>query len=314
MCTGDDKTEVMSNAWCCSARSGLSAGARSWALTNDVEVILASRRGGYLGQVVAASTRRVRRLRTQLACSEDEQRWLPFARAVIEAKINKQIVLLQRMTRRERHDELAEANAAMRGLAAMLADANTRDEIMGLEGAAAREYFTALRCVVPEPLRFNGRSRRPPLDVVNAALSYGYTLLLGEAVAALAAAGLDPAIGLLHTDADRRPSLALDLIEEFRPLVVDQVVITAARTGRLGAEHGRSARVSPGFCLPRPVGRLFWTATNGVCCIRRAVPCPVMRVVFVGICLVPLCGTCWTGIGVLGQATVDPDQLYWVVV
>jgi CRISP-associated protein Cas1 len=87
---------------------------------------------------------------------------------------------------------------------------------------------------VPAPLRFEGRSRRPPLDVINAALSFGYTLLLGEAVA-----GLDPAIGILHADADRRPSLALDLIEEFRPLIVDQVVLTAARTSRLRPEHGR---------------------------------------------------------------------------
>src|SRR5689334_13392801 len=115
----------------------------------------------------------------------------------------------------------------------MLPDATTRDEIMGLEGAAAREYFTAVGRAVPEQLRFAGRSRRPPLDLVNAALSFGYTILLGEAVAALAAAGLDPAIGLLHADADRRPSLALDLIEEFRPLVVDQVVITAARRDQL---------------------------------------------------------------------------------
>src|SRR5207248_2932970 len=99
--------------------------------------------------------------------------------------------------------------------------------------------FGALGLLVPEPLRFDGRSRRPPLDVVNAALSLGYTLLLGEAVAALAAAGLDPAIGLLHTDADRRPSLALDLVEEFRPLIVDQVVITACTGGRLTVEHGR---------------------------------------------------------------------------
>lgn len=82
--------------------------------------------------------------------------------------------------------------------------------------------------------------RLGPTVLEEAALSFGYTILAGEAVAALAAVGLDPAIGLLHADADRRPSLALDLMEEFRPLIVDQVVLAAIRQNRLTAEHGRA--------------------------------------------------------------------------
>ncbi|GLI00899.1 CRISPR-associated endonuclease Cas1 [Phytohabitans aurantiacus] len=230
---------------------GLSAGARSWALTNDVEVLLASRRGGYLGQLMAGTSRRVQRLRTQLACADDPARTLPLGRAVVEAKIRKQVVLIQRLTRRDHHEELAATVAAMRTLLEMLPDAATIEETMGVEGAAARSYFQALGLLVPAPLRFEGRSRRPPMDVVNAALSFGYTILLGEATAALAAAGLDPAIGLLHTPADRRPSLALDLIEEFRPLVVDQVVVTAARSRRLGPEHGRTEDGRTGVLLTK---------------------------------------------------------------
>jgi CRISPR-associated protein Cas1 len=229
---------------------GLSAGARSWALTNNVEVAVASRRGTYLGQLIGG-TRRVGRLRALLDCTDDPARWLPFARTVIDAKVSKQIVLLQRLTRRDRHEQIAAAVAAMRGLLTMLPDATTRDELMGLEGAAAREYFAVVGLLVPEPLRFTVRSRRPPMDVVNSALSFGYTLLLGEAVAALAAAGLDPAIGLLHADADNRPSLALDLIEEFRPLIVDQIVLTAARAERLGPVHGRTDTGRTGVLLTR---------------------------------------------------------------
>lgn len=230
---------------------GLSAGARSWALTNEVEVVFASRRGGYLGQLLTGSSRRVGRLRTQLAHADDPARTVPFGRAVVEAKIRKQIVLVQRLTRRGEHEQPARAVATMRTLLGMLPQAGTIEEIMGVEGAAARSYFQALGAIMPEPLRFEGRSRRPPLDVVNAALSFGYTLLLGEATAALAAAGLDPAIGLLHTPADRRPSLALDLIEEFRPLVVDQVVVTATRNGRLGLEHTRTEEGRAGVLLTK---------------------------------------------------------------
>jgi CRISPR-associated protein Cas1 len=228
---------------------GLSAGARAWALANDVDVVLASRRGNYLGQLVSGSTRRVDRLRALLACADDLGRAIPLGRAVVEAKIGKQVVLVQRLIRRDRHEDVVEHVAAMRSLLVMLPAATDRDQLMGVEGAAAREYFAALGLLLPEPLGFAGRNRRPPLDVVNAALSFGYTLLLGEAVAALAAAGLDPAIGLLHLPADRRPSLALDLVEEFRPLVVDQVVVTAARAGRLGPEHGRSEEGRAGVLL-----------------------------------------------------------------
>ncbi|MEO3747193.1 CRISPR-associated endonuclease Cas1 [Plantactinospora sp. B5E13] len=228
---------------------GLSAGARSWALSSGVEVILASRRGHYLGQLSSGSTRRVARLRAQLACADDSTRAIPFGRAAIEAKIRKQITLIQRFTRRDNHEDLAAAVDAMRRMLALLPDATTRDEVMGVEGAAARAYFTGLSAAVPEPLRFVGRSRRPPLDLVNAALSYGYTLLTGEAVAALAAAGLDPAIGLLHTDTDRRPSLALDLIEEFRPLVVDQAITTLARANQLRPEHARTEDGRAGILL-----------------------------------------------------------------
>lgn len=137
----------------------------------------------------------------------------------------------------------------MRGYAVMLPEATTRAEIMGLEGASAHAYFQAWTAVLDPELRFTGRNRRPPLDVVNSALSFGYAVLLSEAVSALAAAGLEPAIGFLHTEHDGRPSLALDLIEEFRPLVVDQVVMEALRRHRLRVEHGRHDEDRGGILL-----------------------------------------------------------------
>lgn len=89
------------------------------------------------------------------------------------------------------------------------------------------------------------------MDVADAALSYLYTILLGESVSALYAAGLDPAIGVLHSDHERRPSLALDLMEEFLPFVVDQVVLTAARSRALTDNHGRSEEGRPGELLTK---------------------------------------------------------------
>jgi CRISPR-associated protein Cas1 len=242
----DVPRETVSRIVCFGAVS-LSAGVRSWALRGGIEAVFVSGRGTYQGAVVPADGgTRVARLRAQLQAADDPQRALAFGRLVTTAKISKQVTLLARLCRPETVDPIHEAITTMRGALEGIPHAGSRQEVMGWEGAAARAYFAALGELVPAEVRFSGRTRRPPRDVVNAALSYGYALLASEATTALRAAGLDPAIGLLHADHERRPSLALDIMEEFRPLVVDQVVITAATRGWLGPEHGEHLRPRAG--------------------------------------------------------------------
>lgn len=108
---------------------------------------------------------------------------------------------------------------------------------MGHEGMATREYFRAWRLVLDAQWGFTSRQRRPPPDLVNAMLSFGYTLLLHEAIAAVEMARLDPAVGFLHQARWGRPNLALDLMEEFRPLIVDAVVLRCATTGMITCEE-----------------------------------------------------------------------------
>lgn len=236
----------------CFGAIGISAGLRSWALSSGVDMVFLSRRGSYLGHAWAAgSSQRITRLRAQLSFADDDARLMPFARAVVEAKVRKEIVLLQRFARRDNAEAVMAKAERMDRLLAMLGDCGTRDEVMGIEGAAAREYFAALEQIVPEDMSFTGRSRQPPEDVVNSALSYGYAIILAETVSALCAAGLDPGIGFLHAEQDRRPSLALDLMEEFRPLIVDQVVIAAARKAELRPEHGHREETGHGVLLTK---------------------------------------------------------------
>ncbi len=236
----------------CFGAVGISAGLRSWALDTDVDMVFISRRGSYLGHAwAAAGRRRMTRLRAQISVADDNDRRIPFARAVVEAKVRKQMILLQRIARRDNTELVTAAVRKLDRLLAMLPECATRDELMGIEGTAAREYFAVLGQIVPEGLRFTGRSRQPMADVMNAALSYGYAIMLGEAVSALCAAGLDPAIGMLNVEEDRRPSLALDLMEEFRPLIVDQVVVSAARRAELRPEHGRREETLNGVLLTK---------------------------------------------------------------
>lgn len=228
---------------------GLSAGARTWALANDVDVILASRRGNYLGALVGDHwPARCSRVKAQLALDGTEQQ-VRTARAIVDAKIGHQIVVLQRFGRRTHREEVRTAVGQMRQYRMMLPDANGQAELMGLEGAAAKTYWPCYGSLFPEELKFEERSRQPPRDVANSALGFLYTVLQGECVTALHAVGLDPGIGVLHSTNDRNPSLAFDLMEEFRPLIVDRTVLQAARRRSLTAQHGRSADDKPGVLL-----------------------------------------------------------------
>lgn len=133
---------------------------------------------------------------------------------------------------------VADTTAHMHAWRSSLTDARTLDESMGNEGACSNAYFDALSACVPADVTFDGRSRRPPRDLPNAALSYGYAILLSECIGALHAGGLEPSLGIAHAPTDKRPSLALDLMEQFRPLLVDQTVMALLRTRKLRLERG----------------------------------------------------------------------------
>lgn len=144
----------------CFGAVGISAGLRSWALASDVDLVFLSRRGTYLGHAwPAAGGRRLARLRAQLSVADDADRALRFARAVVSAKAGKQKILLQRLARRDNHETVLDAVRQIDHLLTMLADCATRNEVMGIEGAAAHAYFVAVGEVVPQAMRFNGRSR-----------------------------------------------------------------------------------------------------------------------------------------------------------
>ncbi len=119
-----------------------------------------------------------------------------------------------------------------------LPNATTTDSIRGHEGDSARVYFEVLPSLVRPPRRadfpMNGRTRRPPLDRVNALLSFVYALVQSDCMSGLVAAGLDPDVGFLHVDRPGRPSLALDLLEEFRTLVADRLVLALINRQQIG--------------------------------------------------------------------------------
>jgi CRISPR-associated protein Cas1 len=133
--------------------------------------------------------------------------------------------------------------AAVRRLAVILrrveAERDGLDALRGLEGEAGQLYFSVFDSLIridDAALRFRGRSRRPPLDSMNALLSFLYTLLTHDCRSAAEGVGLDPAVGFLHRDRPGRPSLALDLMEELRPVLADRLALSLINRRQIGAD------------------------------------------------------------------------------
>ena len=163
---------------------------------------------------------------------------LPAARAMVRGKIRNCRVLLRRNAR----DDVSETVAGLAELAARAAAVDNVASLLGIEGAAARAYFQAFASMIRpehqlpgEAFGFEGRNRRPPRDAVNCLLSFCYALLVKDLVATCLGVGLNPYLGVYHRPRFGRPSLALDLAEEFRPLLADSVALNAVNNGEVRA-------------------------------------------------------------------------------
>jgi CRISPR-associated protein Cas1 len=186
--------------------------------------------GGWLVAVTAGPAQRNVQMRlAQYHVAADDHRSLHIARALVAGKIRNQRTML----RRNHRNRPAAALTEMNRLAAHAERARTAEQLLGLEGSASRVYFASFAGLLREDANFDftARTRRPPTDPVNALLSLLYSLLAKECLRAALAAALDPYVGFFHRARYGRPSLALDLAEEFRPIVADSVAVTVVNTG-----------------------------------------------------------------------------------
>ena len=161
---------------------------------------------------------------------------LPIARRMVFGKIKNCRTLLRRNHKEPPVAVLAELDR----LADRAEMASSLDTLLGIEGAAARTYFSEFPGMIKADsleFDFRGRNRRPPRDPVNAVLSFLYAMLIKQATVTALAVGFDPYLGFYHQPKYGKPALALDLVEEFRPLVADSVCLTLINNGELGPEH-----------------------------------------------------------------------------
>ncbi len=210
--------------------------ALSYLLESGTDTVFLTVEGRYKGRLVGPVGGNVPLRLCQYKRYSDPQWTLETARAIVLAKLHNTRVLLRRYARRMGEGELEAADGDKSGALAAAADqldelivtagrCRTVNSLSGVEGRGAAVYFSVFRCLIKGEWEFSGRNRRPPRDPVNALLSFGYTILTHNVESAVRAVGLDPYLGFLHQVAYNRPSLALDLVEEFRPIVVDSVVL-----------------------------------------------------------------------------------------
>lgn len=217
----------------CFGRVSASPSAMALCAERGVALSFLSPGGRLLARVDAPGSGSVVVRRAQVRAADDAARTITIARAVVAGKIQSQRQNLLRSARDARSDADAEtlrrtANLLLQSVEA-LQHAGMLDVVRGYEGESTRLYFEHIALMtpdVPKPLRFVKRSRRPPKDAANALLSFLYGVLTNDCASALAAVGLDPSIGFLHADRPGRPSLALDLVEEFRAPLADRLAIT----------------------------------------------------------------------------------------
>ena len=221
----------------CIGRAMLSPSLMGHCAQLGVTITFLTAHGRFLARVEGPVSGNVLLRREQYRCSDDETKCAGLIRHILVGKLANQRTVIRRALRDHGpgmpEDGRAILETTQQRLAtmarALLREDQTQDQLRGCEGEAARSYFSVFdRLIrVDEPaLRFGGRNRRPPLDPINALLSFLYTLLTHDCRSALESVGLDPAVGFLHRPRPGRASLALDLAEEFRPFFADRLALS----------------------------------------------------------------------------------------
>ncbi|MBP9712282.1 MAG: type I-C CRISPR-associated endonuclease Cas1 [Sterolibacterium sp.] len=205
-----------------------------------IGLVFCNEHGRFKGRLEGPVSGNVLLRRAQHTHTDDSTFTLTLARHFVAGKIaNSRRVLLRAAREAQAADEQQTLSRAADDLAAALRSlpaANSLDILRGIEGAAARQYFAGLNLVVRQDKRatfiMDGRSRRPPRDRMNALLSFLYSLLMNDSRGAIEAAGLDPQIGFLHALRPGRAALALDLMEELRPMA-ERLALTLINRGQI---------------------------------------------------------------------------------
>ncbi len=204
-------------------------------LKYDIPIYLISPRGRYLGTIQKLQHRNIEARLSQYRVYFDNQRRLKIAKQIVYGKIKNHLSMLYRLRRLHSY-QLDLYIQQILAIKSMCLNVDSIQKLRGYEGMVAKYYFQGLGKCLPYGFAFQCRSSRPPKDPANSLLSFGYTLLASSVMTAIETNGLDPFIGLVHESIRNNPALVLDLMEEFRTIIVDNLVIYLIESEKISME------------------------------------------------------------------------------
>lgn len=217
-------------------------------LKRGINILFYSTNGAYFGRLISTSHVNVQRQRKQADIGKNKEFQRSFSKRIIDAKIRNQIVILRRYARNRDLKVDFEVNQ-MQNMLKKVSSANNIEQIMGYEGISARLYFKVLGKLIEPQFSFSGRSRRPPLDPFNSMISLGYSIIMNELYGKIEGKGLNPYFGIMHKDHEKHPTLASDLMEEWRAVLIDSVAMSMLNGHELTKDDFYTDLENPGVFL-----------------------------------------------------------------
>lgn len=236
---------------------GITSGALTEALRLHIPLIYLSPNGRLLGKLVSEEFMNGPRQKKQILLTTDSEICLRLSVRTIGAKIHNEVVFARRLARANTDKDLTSNIHELEKLEERVHKARSINELSGLEGIAARRYFDLLSATLPEVFRFSKRTKHPAQDPANAMLNFAYTLLYSEVVAILEAEGLNPYFGFMHQLRKNHCALASDLMEEYRSVLADPLVVNFLKHSNVRPEDFEGSETEGGRHLRPELIREF---------------------------------------------------------
>lgn len=219
-------------------------------LKRGVNILYYSTNGAYYGRLISTNHVNVQRQRLQAERTKDLDFRIAFSKRLIDAKIRNQIVVMRRYARHGNYN-VERSVVEMQNMYKKLENAKSIEQVMGYEGTAAKTYFRELGRMIDPQFAFSGRTRRPPKDPFNFLISLGYSIILNEFYGKIEGKGLNPYFGVMHSDHEKHPTLASDLMEEWRAVLIDSLALSMLNGHELCKDDFYTETEQPGVFLEK---------------------------------------------------------------
>lgn len=206
-------------------------------LSKGINITYLSKRGYNFGRLENINKVNIERQRLQFRQSEDMFYSLEISKEFIKGKIKNQRTVLLRANKYLQNEEIKENIKIMKRYIVKIEYVEDIESLMGMEGFCAKIYFDSVNYILNEEYRFTKRSKRPPKDPFNSIISFGYALLYNEVFNIIGSKGLSPYVGFLHKDRNKHAALCSDIMEEFRPILVDTLAIYLLNNDKITKEN-----------------------------------------------------------------------------